>query len=117
MQGVLRSRQLKDDPTAVFLVLLLERYSERLTEEQTECILQWEAELCQISPEAQQQATRSRAQAFVRLQHFLAQFVDEIVQLQRQNLRDVVMSNTANTHAAWNDTQEFLDTPSSVSFC
>lgn len=68
LQGVLRSRQFKDDPTAVFIVLLLERYSERLTEEQTECISQWEAELCQISPEAQQQATRSRAQAFVRLQ-------------------------------------------------
>ena len=69
LQGVLRSRDLKHDPMVVFILLLLERYSESLTERQRGSILLWEAELCQISAEAEQEATRTRSQAVVRLQN------------------------------------------------
>ena len=78
LQGVLRSRQFKDDPTAVFIVLLLERYSERLTEEQTECISQWEAELCQIRSRSPTTSNSESCAGICASATSLAQFVDEI---------------------------------------
>ena len=41
------------------------------------------------------------ASAFASLQEFLAKFAPEIVQLQKQNLRSVVMSHQVKKHAEW----------------
>ena len=42
------------------------------------------------------------------LQEFLAKFAPEIVSLQMQNLRGVVMSNQAHNHAEWMQAQKFF---------
>ena len=90
LEGVLRSRELKSDT--------LERYSERFALDK-ETMTMWEAELCRIDANAQQRVGRTCAQGFGRAQEFFAKFADEIVQLQKQNLRDVVMSNQAKSYA------------------
>ena len=92
---------MKSDPMAVFILLLLGRYSESFAPEHKESIAMWEAEVCRIGAEAQQRASRTCAQAFARAQEFFAQFAAEIVQMQKQNLRDVVMSNQAKRYAEW----------------
>ena len=47
-RGVLRSREVKSDPMAVFILLLLGRYSESFAPEHKESIAMWEAEVCRI---------------------------------------------------------------------
>ena len=59
LQGVLRSREVKSDPMAVFMLLLLERYSESFAPQHKESIATWEAELCRIGAGAQQRASRT----------------------------------------------------------
>ena len=71
---------------------------ESCTPEQSEVISVWEAQLCQVSAEAHERVRRSCSLAFVRVQEFFAKFADEIVQLHKQTLRDVVMSNRANSN-------------------
>ena len=105
--GVLRSSEVKSDPMDVFL-LLLERYSESFAPEHKESIAMWEAEVCRIGAEAQQRASRNCAQAFARAQEFFAKFAAEIAQLQKQNLRDVVMSNQAKSYVWWMQAKNFL---------
>ena len=108
LQRALRSRHMLQFPMSTFVRVLLERYLERFTAEQKEMIGIWEARLCQISAEAQEQVRRSCAIAFTRVQKFLANFADDIVQLQKQTLRDVVMSNQAHSHAQWMQAQNLF---------
>ena len=72
--------------------------------------------MCAADREA---AAARRARAVVRVETFLAKFADRIVQLQKRNLRDVVMSNDANQFARmeagdakqfaeWKQAQTFL---------
>ena len=103
-RGVLRSREVKSDPMAVFILLLLERYAP----EHKESIAMWEAEVCRIGAEAQQRASRTCAQALARAQEFFAKFAAEIVQLQKQNLRDVVMRNQAKSYVEWVQAKNFF---------
>ena len=88
-------------PTSTFVRVFLERYSESFTPEQSETIAMWEAQVCQISAEAQERVRRSCSLAFARVQDFFATFADKILQLQKQTLRDVVMSNQANRYVEW----------------
>eukprot|EP00435_Cladocopium_sp_Y103_P030288 s155_g7.t1 len=108
LQDVLRGRQLKENCMAVFTSLLLERYFEKFTEEQEELAVQWEAELCEKSAEVLARAEASRARALLGVQHFFVLHFDEIVQLSKQTLREVVMSNQAHRHAAWMQAQKFF---------
>ena len=108
LEGVLRSREVKSDPMAVFMLVLLERYSESFTLEHKETIAMWEAQFCRISAEAQQRVRRTCAQAFARAEKFFAKFAAEIVQLQKQTLRDVVMSNQANSYVEWKQANNFF---------
>ena len=52
--------------------------------------------------------TAKRVEAFTHVQEFFAKFAAEIVQLQKQNLRDVAMSNQAHNHAEWMQAQKFF---------
>ena len=70
LQLALRSPHMLQFPTATFARVFVERYLESFTPEQSEVISVWEAQLCQISAEAQERARRSCAQAFLRLQEF-----------------------------------------------
>ena len=108
LQGVLRSREVKSDPMAVFILLLLERYSESFAREHKETIAMWEAEFCWIGVEAQQPARRTCALAFARAQDYFAKFAAEIVQLEKQTLRDVVTSNQANSYVEWKRAKNFF---------
>ena len=97
LQLALRSPHMLQFPTSTFVRVFLQRYLERCTPEQSEVISVWEAQLCQISAEAQERARRSCAQAFLRLQEFFAKFAKDILDLQKENLRDVVMSNQSTS--------------------
>ena len=108
LQLALRSLHMLQFPTSTFVRVFLERYSESFTPEQSEIIAMWEAQFCQISAEAQERARRSCAQAFLRLQEFFAKFAKDILELQKENLRDVVMSNQAHSHAEWWHAQNFF---------
>ena len=108
LQSVWRSREMKADPMAIFTLLLLERYPERLTGEQKDRINTWEAKLCEKSEEVQARADSSQETALVRLQHFFAEHAHRIVQLEKETLREVVMSNQARSHEAWKHAQNFF---------
>ena len=108
LQSVLRSREMKDDPMAIFTLLLLERYPERFTGEQKDRINTWEAKLCEKSQEVQARADSSQETALVRLQQVFAENAHRIVQLEKETLREVVMSNQARSHEAWKHAQNFF---------
>ena len=108
LESVLRSREVKSDPMAVFMLVLLERYSESFTPEHKETIAMWEAQFCRIGAEAQQRVRRTRTQAFARAEEFVAKFAAEIAQLQKQTLRNVVMSNQANSYVEWKQGNNFF---------
>ena len=114
LQLALRSPHMLQFPTSTFVRFFLERYLESFTPEQSEVISVWEAQLCQISAEAQERARRSCAQAFLRLQEFFAKFAKDILDLQKENLRDVVMSNQAHSHAEWMHAQNFFRASASL---
>ena len=50
-------------------------------------------------------SAQCRTNAFASLQDFFVKFAPEIVQLQKQNLRDIVMSHQAKKHAEWKRAQ------------
>ena len=79
LQLALRSPHVLQFPTSTFVRFFLGRYLESFTPEQSEVISVWEAQLCQISAEAQERARRSCAQAFLRLQEFFAKFAKDIL--------------------------------------
>ena len=108
LQLALRSPHMLQFPTSTFVRVFLERYLESFTPEQSEVISVWEAQLCQVSAEAQERVRRSCSLAFVRVQEFFAKFADEIVQLHKQTLRDVVMSNRAKSNVEWKQAQNFF---------
>ena len=108
LQLALRSPHMLQFPTSTFVRVFLERYSESFTPEQREIIAMWEAQLCQISAEAQERVRRSCSLAFARLQVFFGTCADKILQLQKQTLRDVVMSNQAHSHPEWMRARNFF---------
>ena len=108
LQGILHSRLMREKPMSVFIRVFLERYYAQFTEAQRETLSMWEAEFCRISPEADKRARRTCARTFLRTQDFLAKFADEIVRLQKVNLREVVLSNQAKKHAEWSHAQNFF---------
>ena len=108
LQLALQSPHMSQFPTSTFVRVFLERHVGRFTAEQKEVIAVWEAQLCQVSAEAQERVRRSCSLAFVRVQEFFAKFEDEIVQLQKQTLRDVVTSNQSNRYVEWMHARNFF---------
>ena len=97
LQVALQTKTMQELPVSTFSRVFLESYTEQLSREQMEAIALWEKNLCEFST-ADRAALSAR---FVRVQEFLAKFADEIVILQKPNLRSVVMSNQAHKHAEW----------------
>ena len=95
-------------PMSTFARVFLERYSDELAAEQMETMAAWEEELCKHSAADCEAASAACAAALVGVQVFFAKFAAEIVQLQKQNLRDVVRSNQAYSYAEWMRARIFL---------
>ena len=93
---------------AVFTSLLLERYRHKLTEEQEDLVVQWESELCEQSAESVARAAARRANAVAAVEHFFTVHFDDILQLYKPTLVEVVMSNQAHRHKAWIQAQIFF---------
>ena len=108
LQNVLRSRHLKENCMAVFTSLLLKRYRHKFTEEQEDLVVEWEAELCEQSAEILARAAASRAKAFAGVQQFFALHYEQILQVSKPTLRDVVMSNQAHGNTAWMQARKFF---------
>ena len=65
----------------------------------------WQAQLCAVSAAEQEAKTAKRKKAVLDIQEFFAKFAADIVELQKKDLRSVVMSNQANQHAEWKRAQ------------
>ena len=86
---------------STFARVFLERYSDELAPEQIEAMAVWGEKLCEVSVADREAASVHRAAALVCVQELFATFADEIVRLQKKNLRDVAMSNQAHSYAEW----------------
>ena len=104
----LRSRHMAQFPMSTFSRLFLERYEEQLSTEQLEAMSTWPEKLCALSASEREAMIGKRVKAVVDIQEFLAKFAAQIVELQKENLRSVVMSNQAHKHADWMQAQNFF---------
>ena len=93
---------------STFARVFLERYNGELAAEQMEAMAVWEEELCKPSAADREAASTARAAALVGVQDFFAKFAFEIAELQKQTLRDVVMSNQAHSYAECGCVHRFI---------
>ena len=108
LDTALRSRHMAQFPMSTFTRLFLERYEEQLSTEQLEAMFTWQENLCALSASEREAMIGKRVQAVANIQEFLAKFAAQIVELQKENLRSVVMSNQAHKHADWMQAQNFF---------
>ena len=108
IETALRRPQMAQFPMSTFTCVFLEKYGHQLAIEQSEAITMWEENLCERSIADREAVTAKRVEAFAHMQEFLAKFAPEIVSLEKQNLRDVVMSNQAHNHAEWMQAKNFF---------
>ena len=101
----LRSRHMAQFPMATFARVFLERYEEQLATDNRQVLSTWQAQLCAVSAAEQEAKTAKRKKAVLDIQEFFAKFAAEIVELQKTDVRGVVMSNQANKHAEWKRAQ------------
>ena len=108
IETALRCPQMAQFPLSTFTRIFLERYKDKLSTEQMEAVSMWEENLCTLSAVDREAMIAKRVEAFARVQAFFAKFAAEIVELQKQNFRDVVMTNQAHVHAEWNQAKNFF---------
>ena len=108
LHTALRRQHMAQLPTSTFTRIFLERYKDKLSTEQMEAVSIWEENLCALSTVDREAVSAKRVETFTHVQEFFAKFAAEIVQLQKQNLRDVAMSNQAHNHAEWMQAQKFF---------
>ena len=108
IETALRRPHMAQFPMSTFTRVFLEKYGHQLAIEQIEAITMWEENLCERSIADREAVTAKRVEAFAHMQEFLAKFAPEIVSLEKQNLRDVVMSNQAHNHAEWMQAKNFF---------
>ena len=104
----LRSRHMAQFPMSTFARLFLERFENQLATEQVETLSMWQEHLCALSAAEQEAIRAKRKKAVLDIKDFFAKFAAEIVQLQKENLRSVAMSNQAHKHADWMQAQKFF---------
>ena len=105
LDTALRSRHMQQFPMSTFTRIFLERYEEQLATEQVEALSTWQERLCVLSAAEQETITTKRKKAVLDIEVFFAKFAAEIVELQKTDVRGVVMSNKANKHAEWKRAQ------------
>ena len=111
LDTALRRRAMAEYPLSTFCRLFLERYEEQLTTEQRKAMSIWKEKLCGQSAATaseQETITAKRRKAVLDIQVFLAKFAAEIVELQKENLRSAVLSNSANKYAEWMQARNFF---------
>ena len=105
LDTALRSRHMAQFPMATFTRLFLERYEEQLATEQLEVLSMWQAQLCAVTAAEQEAVTAKRKKTVLDIQEFFAKFAADIVELQKKDVRSVVMSYRATKHAEWKRAQ------------
>ena len=93
LETALQRKHMLQFPMSTFTRIFLERYKDKLETEQMEAVSMWEENLCALSTVDREAVTARRAAALISVQEFFAQFAAKIVELQKQTLKDVVMSN------------------------
>ena len=105
LDAALRSRHMAQFPMSTFTRLFLEKFEKQLATEQVEVLSMWQAQLCAVTAAEQETVTAKRKKAVLDIQEFFAKFAADIVELQKKDLRSVVMSSEAKKHAEWKRAQ------------
>ena len=108
LETALGSKHMSQFPMSTFTRIFLERYKDKLETEQMEALSMWTENLCVMSASDRDAVTARRAARLISVQEFFAHFAAEIVGLQKQTLRDVVMSNEANKNPQWMNAKTFF---------
>ena len=107
LETALQRKHMLQFPMSTFTRILLERYKDKLETEQMEALSMWTENLCVQSATDRDAATARRAARLISVQEFLAHFAAEIVGLQKQTLRDVVMSTEKKKYPQWMNATNF----------
>ena len=105
LDTALRTRHMAQFPMSTFTRLFLEKFEKQLATEQVEVLSMWQAQLCAVTAAEQEAVTAKRKKAVLDIQEFFAKFAADIVELQKKDLRSVVMSYQATKHAEWKRAQ------------
>ena len=105
LDTALRSRHMAQFPMATFTRLFLERYEEQLETKQLQSMSTWKENLCAVTAAEQEAVTAKHKKAVLDMQEFFAKFAADIVELQKKDLRSVVMSYQATKHSEWKRAQ------------
>ena len=105
LDTALRSRHMAQFPLAMFVRLFLEKFEKQLATAQVEVLSMWQAQLCAVTAAEQEAVTAKRKKAVLDIQEFFAKFAVDIVELQKKDLRSVVMSYQATKHSEWKRAQ------------
>ena len=108
LKTALERKHMLQFPMSTFTRKFLERYKDKLSTEQMEAVSMWEENLRTLSAVDREAMIAKRVEAFAYVQEFLAKFAAEIVELQKQTLRDVVNSNQAKKHVDWQHAKDFF---------
>ena len=108
LETALKSKHMQQFPMSTFTRIFLERYKDKLSTEQMESVAMWEENLCTLSAVDLEARIAKRAEALTHVQAFFAKFADEILELQKQTVRDVVNSHQANAYPEWNQAKNFF---------
>ena len=108
LETALQRKHMLQFPMATFSRIFLERYKDKLETEQMEGLSMWTENLCVQSASDRDAVTARRAARLISVQEFFAHFAAEIVGLQKQTLRDVVVSNEANKNPQWMNAKTFF---------
>ena len=112
LETALRRKHMLQFPMSTFTRIFLERYKDKLETEQMEALSMWTENLCVMRASDREAVTARRAARLISVQEFFAHFAAEIVGLQKQTLRDVVMSNEANKYPQWKQAQLLIQSVS-----
>ena len=108
LETALQRKHMLQFPMSTFTRIFLERYKNKLETEQMEALSMWTENLCVMSASDRDAVTAGRAARLISVHKFFAHFAAEIVGLQKQTLRDVVVSNEANKHPEWMNAKTFF---------
>ena len=108
LETALQRKHMLQFPMSTFTRIFLERYKDKLETEQMEALSMWTENLCVMSASDRDAVTARRAARLISVQEFFAHFAAEIVGLQKQTLRDVVMSNESNKNLQWMNAKTFF---------
>ena len=108
LETALQRKHMLQFPMSTFTRILLERYKDKLETEQMEALSMWTENLCVQSATDRDAATARRAARLISVQEFFAHFAAEIVGLQKQTLRDVVMSTEKKKYPQWMNATNFF---------